>query len=106
MTSYFDTAHEEVRLGQGFHQRLLDHADWKTLIVKGADRLDNLRSLALAKPEFKQKQVKETRELYYPLMAFLTERTPTAFQDKARQLQHLLLTETEAIANGAVSGER
>ena len=83
---------------QGFHQRLIDHADYKVLMVKGADRLDNLRSLAEAKSEFIRKQVKETRELYYPLMALMVDRTPADSRDRARKLQSLILTATEALA--------
>jgi (p)ppGpp synthase/HD superfamily hydrolase len=83
---------------QGFHQRLLDHADWKTLIVKMVDRLDNVRSLLNSSPEFIAKQVKETHELYYPLMTVVMERTPVEYQSKVRKLQALLVEATEAAA--------
>jgi hypothetical protein len=67
-------------------------------MVKGADRLDNVRALVHARPAFVEKQVKETRELYYPLMALLAERMPAKYQEKARRLQGLLIEATEAAA--------
>ena len=86
---------------QGFHQRLLDHADYKVLMVKGADRLDNLRSFTQETPRtFIEKQIKETRELYYPLMATLVERTPPGLRAKAQRLQSLIHLWTEAISRG------
>jgi GTP pyrophosphokinase len=83
---------------QGFHQRLLDHADWRVLIVKGCDRLDNVRSLVGSSPEFRAKQIKETRLMYYPLMDVLIERAPDDVLPQVRRLKALLLAETERMA--------
>ena len=52
---------ETLREGLGLY-------DARFMIVKAADRLDNLRSLG-TDPEFREKQLKETREVYLPLFA-------------------------------------
>jgi (p)ppGpp synthase/HD superfamily hydrolase len=82
----------------GFIQRLVDHADWKVLLVKMVDRLDNNRSLVHSKPEFIAKQVKETREVYYPLVTLLMERVPPHLREKVRRLQTLLVEATDTAA--------
>ncbi len=52
---------ETLREGLGLN-------DSRFMIVKAADRLDNLRSLP-SEPEFREKQLRETREVYLPLFA-------------------------------------
>lgn len=83
---------------QGFHKRLLDFADWKVLLVKGCDRLDNIRSLKNSPVEFQQKQIKETREMYYPLMDKLVERTPEETKLHVQMLRATLRETTETLA--------
>lgn len=46
----------------------MESEDCRFMIVKAADRLDNLRSLG-NDSEFREKQLKETREVYLPLFA-------------------------------------
>jgi (p)ppGpp synthase/HD superfamily hydrolase len=53
---YIDRLYEEMRSGSSTH----------FLIIKAADRLDNLRSLP-DDPAFRKKQIAETKEKYIPL---------------------------------------
>lgn len=54
---------------EGYVERLNKHGDWRTLLIKACDRLDNLRSLdpSDVSGEFRTRQLKETHELYIPL---------------------------------------
>lgn len=61
---------------EGYIDRLGAFADWKTLTVKACDRLDNLRSMDQAGPEFRTKQIKETREVYAPLFNRMVDVSP------------------------------
>lgn len=56
---------------EGYIQRLLNFYDKRALVVKAADRLDNLRSMYGASEAFRRKQVKETKEHYLPMFAGL-----------------------------------
>jgi (p)ppGpp synthase/HD superfamily hydrolase len=85
---------------QGYVQRLIEVGDWKVWTVKGCDRLDNNRSLPLSRPEFRLKQVKETREIYYPLMDMLCDKAPSEQRDKVARLRSLLRDATEAVPLG------
>lgn len=80
----------------GYVERLIAVGDWKVWTIKGCDRLDNNRSLHGSRPEFRAKQVKETRELYYPLMDRLCEHAPAEQRDRVG-LRTLLRTATEAV---------
>lgn len=53
---------------QGYYERLRRFGDHDILLVKGADRLDNLRSLGQATREFADKQRRETQEVVLPIM--------------------------------------
>lgn len=54
---------------EGYIERLSNCHEWKVLAIKACDRLDNLRSLMIPgnTNEFKKKQIKETKEKYYPI---------------------------------------
>ena len=52
----------------GYYDRLQRYGDEEVLTIKGADRLDNMRSLKQATPEFIQKQLKETKEVVCPIL--------------------------------------
>lgn len=54
---------------EGYHKRLSECNNWKVITLKLCDRLDNLRSLMVPGTtlEFQKKQIKETKEIYYPL---------------------------------------
>lgn len=52
----------------GYFDRLSKHADVKTLIVKGCDRLHNMRSMKDCDAAFVEKQIQETEEHVIPLL--------------------------------------
>lgn len=66
---------------------LMASADWRALMIKAADRLDNLRSLENTSNEFKARQIKETKEKYFPLFDRLIEIAPTEHVRGARYLR-------------------
>lgn len=54
---------------EGYHDRLINCMNWQILALKACDRLDNLRSLMVpgTTVEFQKKQLKETKEVYFPI---------------------------------------
>lgn len=52
---------------EGYLDRLQKYGDDDVLLIKAADRLDNMRSLDQATPEFVLKQVTETRDKMLPI---------------------------------------
>jgi (p)ppGpp synthase/HD superfamily hydrolase len=54
---------------EGYIERLQNCPNWKVAAIKMCDRLDNLRSLMIPGNtlEFQKKQVKETKEKYFPI---------------------------------------
>lgn len=71
--------------------------DWRPYFVKACDRLDNLRSLAQATVEFRNKQVSETRDKYYRLFDRMVALTPEEHRDGARRLRELIHSATETV---------
>jgi (p)ppGpp synthase/HD superfamily hydrolase len=73
---------------EGYLARLAA-ADWRTLVIKACDRLDNLRTLDRPEvpPEFRTKQVRETREKYYDLFDRLVAMAPPAHADRLARLR-------------------
>ena len=65
---------------EGYHERLSQCSDWKVLAIKACDRLDNLRSLDDTSLEFRKRQTKETKEIYYPLFDKLVRMAPEAYR--------------------------
>ena len=65
----------------GYVERLRQ-AGWRTLLIKACDRLDNLRTLDEpgVEPEFKDKQLSETREKYADLFERLDELAPARYR--------------------------
>jgi GTP pyrophosphokinase len=61
---------------EGYLDRLKDFADWRVLMLKACDRLDNLRSLKAGSKEFQDKQIEETRVKYYPIFDKLVAIAP------------------------------
>lgn len=83
---------------EGYHERLMNHASWQPLVVKGCDRLDNLRSMKDATPEFVRKQLKETRGKYYDLMDRLVEIAhPQDVKEKATLLRKMIRAQAESL---------
>jgi (p)ppGpp synthase/HD superfamily hydrolase len=86
---------------------LMEYGDWITLIVKGADRLHNLRTLPKDDERFCRKQVKETREKYLPLFRHMAEITPAGHRHRAQKLYDMieaLVVEHEGRFAAAASG--
>lgn len=54
---------------EGYLDRLSNCKNWKAVTIKMCDRLDNLRSLMIPgnTVEFQKKQIKETKEKYFPI---------------------------------------
>lgn len=59
---------------EGYMQRLLDFGDQEIYLIKGCDRLDNLKSMELSTAAFIQKQVTETENVLMPLWADYNDR--------------------------------
>lgn len=80
---------------EGYLDRFMACTHWWPYIVKGCDRLDNLRSLPGTKPEFRSKQVNETREKYFPLFDRMMHLVPIKHRDRATWLRDTVRRETE-----------
>ena len=77
---------------EGFHERFVAHADWRSIWVKMCDRLHNLRTLPQSNPGFCAKQLKETREDYLPTFRKMPSMVPPEYRKGAEAL----LAEIEA----------
>ena len=77
---------------EGYHERLERFADWRTLVVKFADRIHNLRRLEGTDLAFQEKQIDETRRLYLPLVDRLMEIIPRKHRRGALRIRDLLAT--------------
>lgn len=66
---------------EGYMDRLYNCKNWKALAIKACDRLDNLRSLMIPGTglEFQKKQIKETKEKYFPLFDQLLQLCPAVY---------------------------
>lgn len=71
-----------------FLKRLIQYATWQILVVKLADRLDNLRSLGTTSVAFRRKQLRETEQHYYALAVKLTRIIPEEYRYAAVYLRH------------------
>lgn len=72
---------------EGYLERLISFGDWRVLILKACDRLDNLRTLHYGSIEFQQKQIKETREKYYPVFNRMVEIAPSEQKERVIYLR-------------------
>lgn len=87
---------------QGFERRLHLHASWRELIVKLADRIDNMRTMG-NDPAFRTKTLRETDAMYLPLTDLMMVRVPKGGQEevwctRARDLLLKTLQEEKARA--------
>jgi len=66
---------------EGYMDRLENCKNWKALAIKACDRLDNLRSLMIpgTSLEFQKKQIKETKEKYFPIFDQLMTLCPPVY---------------------------
>lgn len=73
---------------EGYVERLGTYGDWRTLLIKLADRIDNLRSLGdhQVPAAFRARQLAETREKYLPLFAPLTTQVPANLRPGTERL--------------------
>ncbi len=67
---------------EGYIDRLNNCHNWKVLVIKACDRVDNLRSLMVpgTSLEFQKKQIKETKEKYFSIFDKMVNITPIAHQ--------------------------
>lgn len=72
---------------EGYLERLVAFADWRVLMLKACDRLDNLRTIKFGTLIFQEKQIKETREKYFPVFDRMVEITPDEYKEKAKHLR-------------------
>ncbi len=80
---------------EGYIDRFMMCTDWRCFMLKGCDRLDNQRSLGSCSVEKRTKQVKETREKYYPLFERMVNLTPDEYKPRAQWLRDAVMKETE-----------
>lgn len=85
---------------EGYLDKLMDFADWRILMIKACDRLDNLRSLKAGSVEFQRKQINETREKYYVVFDKLVAITPIVHNSKAIYLRDTIKEITEKFVIG------
>lgn len=60
----------------GYEGRLFGCSDWRALVVKSCDRLDNLRSLGACDAEKIQRKLTETEEKYFPIFDRMVQIAP------------------------------
>lgn len=82
---------------EGYAERLFNFGDWRALLLKACDRLDNLRSIGGGSREFRQKQVNETRRVYYPIFNRMVELAPPEHSRAAGHLRDEIMKVTEAV---------
>lgn len=80
---------------EGYIERFWMCTDWRPYVIKGCDRLHNLRSLAAGSREFRARQVAETREKYYPLFDRMVALAPAEHKARAQWLHDAIIKEAE-----------
>jgi len=85
---------------EGYIERLAICTDWRPLLIKACDRLDNLRSLMIEGTtlEFRKKQIKETKEKYLPLFNRMLTLTPPEYHENASLIRDSILKAVERCA--------
>jgi len=68
---------------EGYIDRLIRCNDYKVIAIKACDRLDNLRSLMIPENslEFQKKQIRETKEKYFPVFDKMVNWSPSHAPD-------------------------
>lgn len=79
---------------EGYLDRFYMSTDWRPYVIKGCDRLDNLRSLASSTHEFRLKQLSETQQKYFPLFDRMLELTPNEFKPRIQYLRDEIRSQT------------
>ncbi len=85
---------------EGYTQRLSICRDWRVLLIKACDRLDNLRSLMVPGTtiDFQKKQIKETKEVYLPLFENMIILAPSEYQKNVSIIRDEILKTAERCA--------
>lgn len=79
---------------EGYLDRFRLSTDWRPYVIKGCDRLDNLRSLAAASADFRLKQVSETHDKYFSLFDRMMTLVPAEHAERAQWLRDAIREET------------
>lgn len=82
---------------EGYLNRLFACENWKVLMLKGCDKLDNQRSLMIpgTSPDFQKKQIVETQDHYFKLFDHLLEIAPASYRPNAWYLRDEIRRITE-----------
>ncbi len=74
---------------EGYIDRLNQCHNWRVLAIKACDRLDNLRSLMVpgTSIDFQKKQIKETKEKYFPIFDKMVTIAPPEHQAKVSSVR-------------------
>lgn len=74
---------------EGYIERLMICTDWRVLMLKACDRLDNLRSLMVPGTSFafQKRQIAETKDKYYPIIANLLDLVPKEYAAGANKIR-------------------
>lgn len=80
---------------EGYLDRFQMSTDWRPYLIKACDRLDNLRSLEEAPPDFQRKQLTETKEKYYALFDRMVTLTPEENRPRVIQIRDSIRATTE-----------
>lgn len=70
----------------GFHERFERYSDWRMRWVKACDRLHNLRTLPPGDTAFREKQIRETLQVYLPLFREMPGMVPPLYVEGAEAL--------------------
>lgn len=82
---------------EGYLDRFYMSTDWRPYVIKGCDRLDNLRSLDGANKEFRLKQIFETQGKYFPLFDRMLELVPVEHKPRAQHLRDAIRSQTATL---------
>lgn len=82
---------------EGYLDRFNNCKSFKPFIIKGCDRLDNLRSLGDLDENFIDKQIKETKEKYFPLFKKMVDICPKEYYSSCIKLQNLIINQVECL---------
>lgn len=83
---------------EGYLDRFAVCTDWRPYLIKGCDRLHNLRSLTNTTPEFQKKQLEETVTKYYRLFDRMVTLAPIEHRDGASRLRDLIVAEVHKLS--------
>lgn len=82
---------------EGYMERLMVCTDWRVLMIKACDRLDNVRSLIVpgVNISFQKRQIQETKEKYLPLLDRLIEMAPSLYLKQSQNIRDEVIKAVE-----------